>query len=323
MTLRSPCVLLSACLALTACDSDTEETSDGTGTTSGGDESGTSGNTPTGITGTASATTPTATASGSTSGDSSSDSTAADTGSSGGESGSTGSSGGESGSSSGGSTSSGGEEGVTIYDVQDGTIAEGETVAIEGVVITAIAPDIGVYVQDIDGGQYSGVYVDTGDIDLSAFAAGDIVDLSGVTSEDSSGSFSLQDLTTIVADSLTSGEGNMKLTPETVDLADLSEPASAEPWEGVLVTIAGDLTAAAFAEEFGEYGEFLVVDGDDSVLVDNFLYNIFAEENAGDFVDFAEGSTFTGLTGVLNYSFGNHKIAPRSASEYAGFMAGM
>ena len=55
----------------------------------------------------------------------------------------------------------------------------------------------------------------------------------------------------------------------------------------------------------------------------NFLYNIFAKENAGDFPGFGEGATFTGVTGVLNYSFGNHKVAPRSAAEYAGFMVAM
>lgn len=328
MTLRSSCLVLSVLLALTACDSDTEGTSDGGGTTSDGDESGTSGNTPTGVTVTATATTPTTVTATMTEGSttdstdgSTTDSTDGDTGSSSGEF-STGGSSGEAGSSSGGSSSTGGEAGVTIYDVQDGTIGEDQTVAIEGVVITAIAPGIGVFVQEIEGGQYSGVYVDTGETDLGAFAVGDIVDLSGVTTENV-GSTSIGNLTTIVADSFVAAEGTMKLSPETVDLADLSAEATAEPWEGVLVTVTGNLTAATFGASFGQFGEFQVVDGDDAVLVDNFLYNIFAKENAGDFKGFAEGSTFTGVTGVLNYSFGNHKIAPRSAAEYAGFMPGM
>ncbi len=115
----------------------------------------------------------------------------------------------------------------------------------------------------------------------------------------------------------------MKLSPETVDLANLSEKATAEAWEGVLVTVSGTLVATTFGASFGQFGEFQVVDGEDAVLIDNFLYNIFAKENAGDFPGFAEGSTFTGVTGVLNFSFGNHKIAPRSAAEYAGFMVGM
>lgn len=324
MTLRSFSVLLSACLALTACD-DSEETPGGAGTTSGGDESGTS-DTPTNITVTASATvtdsaSATATAGSSTTeatDGSTTDPTVADTGSSTGELGSSEGSGEGSGSSTGGDSSTGGMAGVTVYDVQDGTIGEDQEVAIEGVVITAIAPGIGVFVQEVDGGQFSGVYVDTGDTVLDAFAIGDLVDLSGVTTENP-GSTSLGELTTIVADSFVAAGGTMKLSPESVDLADLSDPVSAEPWEGVLVTTSGTLVATTFGASFGQFGEFQVVDGEDAVLVDNFLYNIFAKENAGDFEGFGEGSTFTDVSGVLNFSFGNHKIAPRSAAEYAGF----
>ncbi len=332
MILRSSCILLCACLALTACDTDTEETSGGGGTTSGDDENDTSGNTPTGITITASATNPTASASGSTTDatdGSTTDATAADTGSSSGEFGSTGSSSGEFGSSSGGSTSTGGEEGVSIYDVQDGTIGEGETVTVEGVVITALRLGVGVFVQEVDGGEYSGVYVDTGDIDLAAFSVGDVVDVSGTVTEDlpANNPVALINLTGIV-----SGDGvgtmvatgdTMEIVPEVLGLSVLSNAKMAEPWEGVLVTVAGSLDVVTAMNdamsEFGDFSEFAIQQGADSVRVDDFLYNIFNDEES--FPGFGPGASFDAVTGVLNYSFGNFKIAPRSAAEYEGFSA--
>ncbi len=44
-------------------------------------------------------------------------------------------------------------------------------------------------------------------------------------------------------------------------------------------------------------------------------------ENAADFPGFGEGATFTELSGVLNYTFGNFKLAPRSAVELGGYTA--
>lgn len=335
MTLRSSCLVLSVLLALTACDSDTEGTSDGGGTTSDGDESGTSGNTPTGVTVTATATTPTTVTATMTEGSttdstdgSTTDSTDGDTGSSSGEF-STGSSSGEAGSSSGGSSSTGGEAGVTIYDVQDGTIGEDQTVAIEGVVITGLRIGVGVFVQEIDGGEYSGVYVDTGDIDLSAFSIGDVVNVSGTVTEDlpANNPAALVNLTGIISGD---GSGTMvatgettEIAPEVVELSVLSNAEMAEPWEGVLVTVAGNLSATTAMNnamsEFGDFSEFAVQQGADSVRVDDFLYNIFNDEES--FPGFGVGASFDAVTGVLNFSFGNFKIAPRSAAEFEGYAA--
>ena len=198
---------------------------------------------------------------------------------------------------------------------------------IEGVVITGLRVGVGVYVQEIDGGEYSGVYVDTGDVDLGTFAVGDIVDLSGVVTEalPANNPAALADLTGIVADTFVATGSSMELSPEVVDLVILADADTAEPWEGVLVQVSGALTAVTAMNNpmsgFGEFSEFSIEEGQASVRVDDFLYNIFAAANAADFPGFAEGATFTDVSGVLNFSFGNYKIAPRSASEYEGYVA--
>jgi len=326
MTLRRAFVLLSTCLALPACDDGFEGVAGSSGST-GGESSTTADTSPTGVSvtitasasATVSATETTTSASATTSSDSSG----------GGESTTDGSA-----SSSGGSNSSGGEEsssgttgttgGVTIYDVQDGTVAEGTMVEIEGVVITALREGVGVVLQEIDGGEFSAVYVDTADVDVATFSVGDVVDVSGLSAEDNPGSSGLEGLTQILigeSGSMTATGDTMELTPEGVDFAVLADPDTAEPWETVLVTTTGSFTATNAGDFFGQFGEFAAVDGEQQLVVDNFLYMIFDEDNAADFPGFAEGATFTELTGVLNYSFGDFKVAPRDASELGGYVA--
>lgn len=330
MNLRSSCVLFSACLALTACDGDADETTS-SNSTSGGSTSGTDPS-DVSISVTISATAPstnpattdategetdpatTDATEGETDGTTTSDPTDGET------DGTTidpteGETDG---------TTTGGVDGTTIYDVQDGTIAEGETVAIEGVVITGLRVFIGVTVQEIDGGEYSGVYVDTGAVDLSAFAVGDIVDITGVTAESNPGSTGLDDLTQILieeAGTMTATGDTMKLAVEPVDFTVLAAPETAEPWESVLVTTSGAFEAVTATDTFGEFDEFAVEDGGGMLTIDNFLYSIFDEDNAADFPGFGEGATFTAVSGVLNYSFGAFKLAPRSAAELEGYTA--
>jgi len=329
MNLRCSCVLLSACLVLTACDSGSDESTSGSNSTSGGS---TSGNDPTNVSVSVSisATTPTTdpATTDATEGDTeptTTDPTQGET-----DSTTTDPTQGETDSTTDptqgetGSTTTGGVGGTTIYDVQDGTVAEGETVTIEGVVITGLREGVGVTVQEVDGGEYSGVYVDTGELDLSTFAVGDIVDLTGETSENV-GSFGLEDLTTlVVVDGVGMLEATgvaMSLAPEVVDFELLLDPVTAEEWESVLVSVtAGGYSAVPFGKlEFGEFGEFGAQSEAGTLLIDNFLYDIF--NNAGEFPAFGEGASFTGFVGVLNYSFGNFKLAPRGAAELEGYVA--
>lgn len=329
MNLRSSCLLLSACLALTACDGESDETTSGSNSTSGGS---TTGDDPTNVSVSVSISATAPTTDPATTEATEGDTDPATTDPTEGETDSTTSlTGGETDSTTTDATegetdepTTGGVEGTTIYDVQDGTIAEGEAVTIEGVVITGLRAFVGVTVQEIDGGEYSGVYVDTGDVDLSAFAVGDIVDLTGVTAESNPGSTGLDGLTQILVgkgDTMTATGDTMKLTVESVDFAVLADADTAEPWESVLVTTAGAFEAVTATKSFGQFGEFAVQDGDAMLTIDNFLYAIFDKDNAADFPGFGEGATFTAVSGVLNYSFGTFKLAPRSAAELEGYVA--
>ena len=120
---------------------------------------------------------------------------------------------------------------------------------------------------------------------------------------------------------MTATGDTMKLSVEAVDFAVLADAETAEPWESVLVTTAGAFDAVNATASFGEFGEFAVEEGGAMLTIDNFLYAIFDEDNAADFPGFGEGATFTAVSGVLNYSFGVFKLAPRSAAELEGYVA--
>jgi hypothetical protein len=84
----------------------------------------------------------------------------------------------------------------------------------------------------------------------------------------------------------------------------------------VLLKVTG-ITATGERQEDGtwEFGEF-GAGPDTSLRVDDQFWSMFT--------DFAvtPGSTFASITGPLYYSFGDFKIAPRSAADIAGFVAG-
>src|SRR4051812_7854164 len=73
---------------------------------------------------------------------------------------------------------------TTIYDVQNAAMTAGTKVSLKGVIVTAIDNYGGkkgdFWVQEADGGEYSGVHVYGAPVDqVGALALGDIVDISG------------------------------------------------------------------------------------------------------------------------------------------------
>lgn len=251
--------------------------------------------------------------------DASSDSSATDasmTASAGSSDGSTGnvdgssSSGAADGSSSSGGSSSGGDMGNTIYEIQDGTIAEDTAVEVYGVVVTAVNVG-GFWAQEPGGGEYSGVQVFSGmgGPDVSGVQVGDIVDFSGTTNE-------FFEVTQVV---ITDGTFDVtgSTTPpdaELLPIATLVDGTTGEPWESVLVRIEGTLTAGMLSM----FDEFPVADGPDSIIIDNFAYSV---SMSGDFPGFGTGATFDAIQGPLNFSFMNYKIAPRDADDLEGYQA--
>ena len=186
----------------------------------------------------------------------------------------------------------------TIYDVQDGTIGSDEATVLRDIVVTGVSGS-GFYGQEADGGEYSGVYVyTTSGLDLD-IALGDRVSVWGTTTE-------YNGLTEVLPTfAMWHGAGD-PLDPEMITPADLS--ADFEPWEGVLV---GLDSVTVDNPDLG-FGEFSV---DEGVRVDDQLYRWH------DTYTLSTGDTFTGLYGVLNYTFGDYKIEPRSADDMVGYVA--
>lgn len=212
----------------------------------------------------------------------------------------------------GSSSSTSSEVADTCFDIQLGIIPAKTAVTVPGLVVTGIAPSGNAFfAQHPEGGQHSGCYIFVGATDIGGLALGDEVTVEGVTEE-------FFDLTEInAADGMITETGSgVAVAVAEVDLADFSSAVTAEPWESVLVEVSEPQSLIVVSEPGGS--EFVLTDTLDSLVVDNYLFSVY---NApGDFPSFGVGSSFEGVTGVVNYNSSAFKIAPRSASDFAGYV---
>ena len=182
---------------------------------------------------------------------------------------------------------------ATVQQVQDGTVAEGSLVTLEGVIATSPATGggSGFFVQDAGGGEWSGVYVYMGGADWDV-QPGDELTVVGTVTE-------YFDLTEIVvasdADVVKTGTG----TPVASMLG--TAPADWEPYEGVLVTLEGGVEATSDLDENGQ------VSTDWGLFLDDLFFEYTA----------AEGDTWATVTGPLYYSYSEWKVCPRTAADLA------
>ncbi len=189
---------------------------------------------------------------------------------------------------------------IRIEDVRDPSSAshpaDGSIVAITGVV-TAVAPSKGFFVQDPAGGEYSGIYVY--DLGANAVAAGDAVDISGTYSEYSSLS-ELSSVTVTVTGSAT--------VPHPVAIATLCDVATggalAEPYESMLVSVGATTVTNSNPDDPSNYGEFEV---GGCLRIDNYVDTTLTQPSVG--------TAYSGISGVLNFTFTNSKVEPRDAAD--------
>ena len=205
----------------------------------------------------------------------------------------------------------GDDAGDTLYAIQDGTLAAGSPVAVAGVIVTAVAPDLsGLYVQEPDGGEYSGVWVEAGGQNIAGLAIGDEVDVVGTAVELDS-----RTAIDVAAGSVTpTGVENIPVAPAPVLSAIFTKAVLSEPWESVLIRLDG--APLAVAGIIGA-GEFKLVAGNDALVVDDFLYNVPADMVA--FPGLGVGASFTQVAGVLNADGDLYKLAPRRATDLLGY----
>ncbi len=194
---------------------------------------------------------------------------------------------------------------VTIYEIQQGDVPLDTEVLVVDAVCTGVGNN-GFFIQDPDGGEWSGIWVFTG-MGGPFPALGDVVTVAGVYEE-------FFDLTEInVADGTVEvtqspGPGNMP-APANIEIGEV-----AESWESVVVRLANN---AYSVTAVGPMAEFTVTSNiGESVAVDDHLYDAIG---SGDFPGLGVGASFTTIQGPLNYTFGAFKVAPRRGEDLTGY----
>ncbi len=182
----------------------------------------------------------------------------------------------------------------------------GDEVTVRGVVVTSPTFEIGstgtllgLFASDAEGGAFSGVLVTfTSDSGFAA-AQGDVVDITGVVSEFNGGGVGSE--TRLQATTLTGTGDTATVSPtELDDPAVLADEETAEPYEGVLVTVSAVATTALL-----DFGQFEVTGG---LITDDTIYHYAA----------VAGEVFTTLSGVMGYSAfedGGPRLLPRSVDD--------
>lgn len=102
--------------------------------------------------------------------------------------------------------------------------------------------------------------------------------------------------------------------PLTTD--DIADPATAELYEGMLVTLDPGAALEVLSDPATDFGEFLVgaVTTPETCDIDNDLYSL-----PDNIPTFSVGDTFDTITGIVNFSFDEHKVAPRFAGDAVGY----
>lgn len=189
--------------------------------------------------------------------------------------------------------------GASISDIQDGSIAEGETVTLKGVVVTSgwDGEGKGFFIQDAGGGEYSGIYVYAPSASDTYLEVGNELTITGSSVEYYDWTeFNVADTSAI---EITGTAG------VTVDSVDPAKVEDWEVWESCLIGVGG----AEATTNVNGYGE---IELDNGLVLDNWFYDYEGEKLA----------TWTELQGLLLYNFETWKLAPRDADDLGGYTAG-
>jgi hypothetical protein len=199
---------------------------------------------------------------------------------------------------------------TTVRDLRDprsgSNVQEGDTVRLQELVVTAVGPRR-VWAQDASGGAWSGILVFFSDANLSipGLRPGSVVTVTGTYVEYQGGDDegTVSEVTISEPSQLVMVDVGDPPTPHLVTEADLTNPASAESWENVLVQLQGVEISAEL--DFGQWGFA------GGYLMDDFLYPYNQERQ-----DIELGASFSALVGVHSYSFNQFKLLPRGAEDF-------
>lgn len=191
------------------------------------------------------------------------------------------------------------DDGVSITSIQDGTIGEGETVTLTGVIVTSTWDERGdgFFIQDAGGGEYSGVYVYAPGLSDTYLEVGYELTVTGATVE----YYDWTEFTVADASALeVTGSGAV-----TADSVDPSTVTDWEVWESCLISV-GAATATSGVNSYGE------ITLDNGLQMDNWFFDYAGEQ----------GASWTNISGTVLYNFEEFKLAPRSADDLEGYVEG-
>ena len=185
---------------------------------------------------------------------------------------------------------------ATVEELRTGVFADGATVEITDVVVTAVRADAGFFVQVPGATEYGGLYVYEGG--PVSVVRGDVVTVQGQYTE----YYEMTELTSPTVTVTGSAE-----VPEPLALDVCAVAGDPEPTENMLVRFTDVEVTDDNADsdtDTPDYDEF-VIDG--CLRVDDFLYEALDQPPLGLGID--------ALAGVMIYSFDNAKLAPRDDAD--------
>lgn len=190
---------------------------------------------------------------------------------------------------------------VSIYDIKNGTVAVGSTVALENVLVTGRFAD-GFFVQvkpgdaGYAGPAYSGVFVYSSP---NMVAVGDRIAITSAVAANYFGQIQLNSAVTA-----TQSQGEAPPDPLLVAPAEIATGgARAAELEGVLVEV-HNVSVVSLETMFKE---FIV---NDTLRVNDLLYLVSPFPAVGD--------NFAAIRGILNYRNSSSKIEPRGPEDLVG-----
>ena len=177
----------------------------------------------------------------------------------------------------------------TVAGIQQGIFPTGTEVTLNQVVVTADVSWDRFFIQDQDGGSFTGITVETGEIFIGV-NVGDVINITGQIIEHYGRTqLNISQYEDVV---------NTGQTSTAVAVTISSEPDSWEPYEGVLIRLQG-VKAVTGENTYGEA---------------ELSLNVYMDDQYYDF-DINPNDQFASITGVLDYNYGKFTVYPRDAAD--------
>ena len=204
---------------------------------------------------------------------------------------------------------------TTIYDIQnqsspnhipEGSLTAEDHLEVQDAVVTGSKDEFGLLIQDPNGTEHAGLFV-YGDIMINGSMEstypeiGSIVTVSGEYEE-------YYDLAELKNATVTVTGTTTPLAP--IEISDAcsigTDGADAEKYESMLLRVSNVTVTSSNPDGSDDYNEFEV--GGCLRIDDGLCPDCYADQPAVD-------TTYSSITGILTYTYGNFKLLPRDAAD--------